>query len=130
MSTKKKEKTVFEMPQDEIAFLRKQVATLKGQCTKLQKDVEHYKALDKEGDELNEKRIAEIDFLKQQRDDALKDAKGANEELRATLEKWTNTNKNLEACKNQVSNLQKELELVKQQFEDYKALPWYKKLRK
>ena len=59
MSNEKQEKT-----NDNEAQLKKTIASLRRKVTLLEKDVQLFKTLDREGDELNEKRIAQIDELK------------------------------------------------------------------
>jgi len=112
----KKEKT-FETPQEENAYLRKQNAGLRGYCRKLEQEIERFKRLDKEGDELNEKRLAECEnYLA-----ALSTKDKVITELTKKLQRANE--KNIELTGDN-SHLRDEYGKVKA----FMALPWYKRI--
>lgn len=99
---------------NEIITLKRQNAGLKGLNKQLQKRVEHYKQLDLEGDELNEKKIEKIDWLS-------KELKKANE----TAEKQS---KYVNSLQEKNLALGKENTSLRTTIENYKKMPWYKKV--
>ena len=120
-STKFKYKEDGERMGSEILSLKRQNAGLKGQNTilknevkKLQERVEHYKQLDLEGDELNEKKIEKIEWLS-------KELKKANE----TAEKQS---KYVNSLQEKNLALGKENASLRTTIENYKKMPWYKKV--
>ena len=123
----KRKENHFESVDEEVKFLRKQNAGMRGQISLLQKQVKKYKELDLEGDELYEKRIAEIDDLKAvlcAKDKLVKDKEnvisGLNEQV-YKLSQQVQTLKDSVAKKN--ADIQDLNALL-----DYEKLPWWKKL--
>lgn len=123
----KKKENHFENVEEEVNFLRKQNAGMRGQISLLQKQVKKYKELDLEGDELYEKRIAEIDDLKAvlcAKDKLVKDKEnvisGLNEQV-YKLSQQVQTLKDSVAKKN--ADIQDLNALL-----DYEKLPWWKKM--
>ena len=111
----------------EIVSLKRSVTSYKGANSKLKKEVEMYKNLDLEGDELYEKRIAETDKLKlalEAKDKALKEKEsvisGLNEQV-YKLSQQVQTLKDSVAKKN--ADIQDLNALL-----DYEKLPWWKKM--
>ena len=98
---------------EDLAHWKKVAAGLKGKVKQLTRLVEHYKALDKEGDEINEKRIAQIEEKERV-------IKGLQEQVN----QLANENKVLKddnaIAKDAINNLK---ELVKEM-----EKPWYKKI--
>lgn len=95
---------------------------------RLMKQVEHYKALDKEGDELNEQKAARIAVLEEALDDmtrqrgaAIKDVEKAND-LNATLKEQ------LDAQRTTINDLKSERDVYAANLDWYNALPWYRKI--
>lgn len=98
----------------EILSLKRQNAGLKGLNKQLQKRVEHYKKLDLEGDELNEEKIAKIEWL--------------SKELKKADANLANALKNKEKLNDKITTLEKENTALRATIESYKAMPWYKKV--
>ena len=95
------------------ANYRKQVEKLKG-------EVEHYKNLDIEGDELYEKKIAECEELQ----NSLKKANKRNDGLVQSITAYTNQ------CleyQDRISELKGEIEKLNETIE-YEKMPWWKKI--
>lgn len=67
----KRKENHFENIEEEVKFLRKQNAGMRGQISLLQKQVNKYKELDLEGDGLYEKKVEECESLKRELDAAL-----------------------------------------------------------
>lgn len=107
--------------QQEIAHLKKSNAALRGLNSKLLKDVEHYKALDKEGDELNERRIAEIERLMDTIKQKDKTIDGLEAQVRGMADSIKSQSSRIETLKGEVGVAEANLEY-------YKSLPWYKKI--
>ena len=89
--------------QGEIVSLKRQIGGLKTsngnykkQVEKLKAEVEHYKALDKEGDELYEGKIAEIEEIKKRHDGELKEKQRVTDGLSAQVRELIGKNRELE----------------------------------
>lgn len=104
----------IESLEKEVAHWKKVAAGLKGHNAVLSRRVEHYKALDLEGDELNEKRIAEIEKLKK---DLI--------EKRARVSMLESLNEKL---KKERDAYLYDLRVERENFEAYRNWPWYKKI--
>ena len=113
--------------QFDIVSLKRQIGGMKTsnanyrkQVEELKKNVEHYKALDREGDELYEKKIAECESLKKE----LEMANLTNDELRGQIASYNN----------QILDYNDRISGLKQEIEDLRAVieherkPWWKKL--
>lgn len=120
---KEKENKTKAMLQEELEHCRKQLAGAKGrnkqlaeQMQELKRQALHYKGLDKEGDELNEKRLSEIE----EKDEIIK-------RLRAEVNM-----KNKEILKKStlIEELREDLAHARMELVKYKQLPWYKKIFK
>lgn len=92
----------------DLAHCKKVAAGLKGKVNQLTRQVEHYKALDKEGDEINEYRIAMIE---------------EKERVIMGLQEQVNklVNKNAKLVK-EADTMQQELDYF------YNKKPWYKRI--
>lgn len=105
--TKKKNEMVFETPQQEIAFLKKQSAGLKGNC----------KAISKERDDLN-KCVSQ-----------LLDEKSRLEKINQGLESQVNNMaKKLKETQEKLDCVKGEKARIEANCEYYTSLPWWKKL--
>lgn len=99
--------SVIETLEKENAALKKSNAAIKAQVTSQRKEKERWKDYGIEADELNEKRIAEIDDLK------------------TTL---SLANKKIEEYDKTIKELQRENEKYKEKCEEFRSLPWYKRI--
>jgi len=104
----------------QIGGLKTSNGNYKKQVEELKKNVEHYKALDREGDELYEKKITECESLKKELDMA----NFTNDELRGQIASYDN----------QILDYNDRISGLKQEIEDLRAIieherkPWWKKL--
>lgn len=112
---------------NENTTLKRQVAGYKGKILQMNRECEKYKTLDKEGDELNEKRIDEIERLKKQADadtEVKNNLTSSLDYLRGEMENKTE----------EVSELKGENNRLKSTIEDLenalgkKKKPWWKNL--
>lgn len=99
---------------EEITTLKKQLSGYKGRCSQLMKDVERFKALDKEGDELNEKRITELETKETV-------IRGLQNQVQEVSKQFEKTNKLLASAREERDAY---LELTKKVI----AMPWYKRM--
>lgn len=99
---------------EEITTLKKQLSGYKGRCSQLTKGVERFKALDKEGDELNEKRITELET----KETVIRGLQSQVQELSKQFEK---TNKLLASTREERDAY---LELINKVIN----MPWYKRM--
>ena len=97
----------------DLAHWKKVAAGLKGRNKQLSERVEHYKQLDLEGDELNEKRLAEIE-----------EKNKVIEGLQAQVNKLVIKNKELESEVSAKQDLIGEYELTIHELQT----PWWKKI--
>ena len=105
----------------DLEHWKKVAAGLKGYNRQLAKRVEHYKQLDLEGDELYEKRLAEIDRLKSSIEE--KDATIAG--LESQISKMSET---MREQSNRIECLKDDVGVAEANLEYYKSLPWWRKL--
>ena len=105
----------------DLEHWKKVAAGLKGHNRQLAKRVEHYKQLDLEGDELYEKRLAEIDRLKSSIEE--KDATIAG--LESQISKMSET---MREQSNRIECLKGDVGVAEANLEYYKSLPWWRKL--
>ena len=105
----------------DLEHWKKVSAGLKGHNRQLAKRVEHYKQLDLEGDELYEKRLAEIDRLKSSIEE--KDATIAG--LESQISKMSET---MRVQSNRIECLKGDVGVAEANLEYYKSLPWWKKI--
>lgn len=122
MVNEKKETTVGICGnENEVTQLKKTIATLKRKITLLEKDVQRYKTLDKEGDELNEKRIGEIEELKAEINT-----------LRSRIvhyeERITQQAQDIAKQSLKIKELNGDLAMALANKEHEKAIPWYRKI--
>ena len=94
----------------ELAHYKKVAAGLKGRNKQLAEQVEHYKNLDLEGDVLYEKKIAECE----EKDKVIS---GLNSQV-------TKLNRCVESKDGEIKALKEQLESL----QNYKSLPWWKKI--
>ena len=99
---------------EEITTLKKQLSGYKGRCSQLTKDVERFKALDKEGDELNEKRITELETKETV-------IRGLQNQVQEVSKQFEKTNKLLASTREERDVY---LELINKVI----AMPWYKRM--
>lgn len=112
----------------EILTLKKRNAALRGLNGKLQKEVEKYKASDREGDELNEKRIAEIEDLNKTlccKDATIELENKTIAGLELQVGELTET---VKEQANRIEELKGDVAEAKANLDYYKSLPWYKKI--
>ena len=119
----------------EIISLKRQNAGLKGQNTllrnqikELQKRVEHYKALDLEGDELNEKRIAENESLMNEIREVNKQLKNAEDQCAIAKTSAFRKQEEVEKWKDKLSDQLNENSKLRSIIREYEEMPWYKRL--
>lgn len=105
----------------DLEHWKKVAAGLKGYSKQLEKRVEHYKQLDLEGDELYEKRLAEIDCLKSSIEE--KDATIAG--LESQVKKISETIKEQAV---RIEELKGDAAVAEANLEYYMSLPWWKKI--
>ena len=107
----------------DLAHWKKVAAGLKGHNRQLEKRVEHYRQLDLEGDELYEKRLAEIDGLKS----SIKEKDATIAGLESQISKMSET---MREHSNRIECLKGDVAVAEANLEYYKSLPWYKKIFK
>lgn len=112
---------------EEFVRLKKEISSLKGQNTRLKRDVERYKQLDCEGDKLNEKRIKEIDYLK----DMLEEAKRIVGNKQKVIDGLNDQTMELRGAisqqESQIKDLRGELGAYEANTEWFNGLPWWRK---
>jgi chromosome segregation ATPase len=117
---KVKKENHFESVEEEVKFLRKQNAGIRGQISVLQEQVRKYKSLDLEGDHLYEGKIAECDSLLKQVDVLEK----TNAQLRGQIESYKDQvlvlNDRIGEFKSEADRLAAELSKP--------AKPWWKRI--
>lgn len=99
---------------NQITALKKQLSGYKGRCSQLTKDAEKLRALDKEGDELNEKRIAELETKETV-------IRGLQSQVQELSKKYERLKGEYEKAKNKLEGC---LELIGK----FAAMPWYKRI--
>lgn len=107
--------------QEDLAHWKKVAAGLKGYNKQLAERVEHYKQLDLEGDELYEKRLAEIDVLKSSIKEKDATIVGLESQARKTSETMKEQSERIE-------RLKKDISVADANLEYYMSLPWWKKI--
>ena len=105
----------------DLEHLKKVAAGLKGYNKQLAKSVEHYKKLDLEGDELYEKRLAEIDRL----ESSIKEKDATIAGLESQISKMSET---MREQSNKIEWLKSDVGVAESNLEYYKSLPWWRKL--
>ncbi len=105
----------------DLEHWKKVAAGLKGHNRQLAKRVEHYKQLDLEGDELYEKRLAEIERLKS----SIKEKDATIAGLESQISKMSET---MREQSNRIESLKGDVGVAEANLEYYKSLPWWKKL--
>ena len=165
----KEEKREMEILRSDNTSLAKEIESLKQkingyvtsnnnyrkQVAELKERVEHYKKLDLEGDKLYEGKIAELDAtekslraeikaIAQQRDEAKKEHKAANEELSAVNKKVEDQNAEIKRLSDLVdtereksADLSSRLKAMTDKYQEAEYLvevhnskPWYKRIAK
>ena len=107
----------------DLEHWKKVAAGLKGYNRQLAKRVEHYKQLDLDGDELYEKRLAEIDCLKS----SVKEKDATIAGLESQISKMSET---MREQSNRIECLKGDVAVAEANLEYYKTLPWWKKILK
>ena len=105
----------------DLEHWKKVAAGLKGHNRQLAKRVEHYKQLDLEGDELYEKRLAEIDRLKS----SVEEKEATIAGLESQISKMSET---MREQSNRIECLKGDVVVAEANLEYYKSLPWWRKL--
>ena len=105
----------------DLEHWKKVAAGLKGYNKQLEKRVKHYKQLDLEGDELYEKRLAEIDRLKS----SIKEKDATIAGLESQISKMSET---MREQSNRIESLKSDVGVAEANLEYYKSLPWWRKL--
>lgn len=105
----------------DLEHWKKVAAGLKGHNRQLAKRVEHYKQLDLEGDELYEKRLAEIDRL----ESSIKEKDATIAGLESQISKMSET---MREQSNRIECLKGDVGVAEANLEYYKSLPWWRKL--
>lgn len=113
---------------NEIITLKRQNAGLKGLNKQLQKRVEHYKQLDLEGDELNEKKIAKIESLTNELEEVNKKLQKSERYYSEVSAKAIGRRDVIQKLNLKISDLEKENTALRATIESYKTMPWYKKI--
>lgn len=113
---------------NEIITLKRQNAGLKGLNKQLQKRVEHYKQLDLEGDELNEKKIAKIESLTNELEEVNKKLQKSERDYSEVSAKAIGRRDVIQKLNLKISDLEKENTALRATIESYKTMPWYKKI--
>ena len=107
---------------DEILFLKRQNAALRGQNKKLQERVEHYKMLAVEGDVLYENKIAECEALAKELKTSYAQCHNAEMAFHLAKEQEKRLLARIESLTKENDALHKEMECRKEK------KPWYKRL--
>lgn len=105
----------------DLEHWKKVAAGLKGHNRQLAKRVEHYKQLDLEGDELYEKRLAEIGSLKS----SIEEKNATIAGLESQISKMSET---MREQSNRIERLKSDVCVAEANLEYYKSLPWWRKL--
>ena len=105
----------------DLEHWKKVAAGLKGHNRQLAKRVEHYKQLDLDGDELYEKRLAEIDRLKS----SVEEKEATIAGLESQISKMSET---MREQSNKIEWLKSDVGVAESNLEYYKSLPWWRKL--
>lgn len=105
----------------DLEHWKKVAAGLKGHNRQLAKRVEHYKQLDLDGDELYEKRLAEIDRLKS----SVEEKEATIAGLESQISKMSET---MREQSNRIECLKGDVGVAEANLEYYKSLPWWRKL--
>ena len=111
---KKNEPNVKPSLEEEITSLKRQLAGSKSRNKQLSQDVEKWKAYGEEADEMNEKRIDKID-------EQSKIIEGLNSQVRQL------SNASKEQAE-KIKALRKELFDAREVIEQYKELPWFRRI--
>lgn len=105
-----------------------QVRTLQQELAKAKSCAEHYKQLDKEGDELNEKRIAEIETLKTQNEKREKELQSAKVEIQSLKEVNTTLSRQIVQLEDSLNEALVQRDDYRANYETIMSMPWYKRI--
>ena len=97
----------------ENASLKKQISGFKTSNANYKKQIAHLKQLDKEGDELNEKRLKEL----AEKDKVIR---GLQEQVNYLTQKYTKMTNDLDELRDENTGLNNDLKIAK--------MPWWKKV--
>ena len=111
---KEEDKNAKMSAKEEIKHLKMTIAGQKGRLQQLSKELLKWKDYGKEADELNEKRISEID-------EQTKIIEGLNSQVKQL------SDSSKEQCE-KIKNLREELVVANANLEYYKELPWFKRI--
>lgn len=123
----KKKENHFESVEEEVKFLRKQNAGMRGQISVLQKQVKKYKLLDLEGDVLNEQKSMRIVAIESK---AESDKKMYNEEitrLSDLVDTEREKNGNLLA---EIGRLKERIREKESEISLHNESPWWRRIRR
>lgn len=112
----------------ENASLKHQLGGFMRSNAEYKKKVEHYKQLDKEGDELNERRIAEIDDLKDKLKEAERCVHGKERVIDGLNDQAMGLRETISAQEALIKDLRGDLTAYEANTEWFNALPWWKKM--
>ena len=105
-----------------------QVRTLQQELAEAKSCVEHYRQLDKEGDELNEKRIADIEALKNQNEKREKELQSAKVEIQSLKEVNTTLSRQIVQLEDSLNEALVQRDDYRANYEAIMSLPWYKRI--
>lgn len=111
-----------------MADSSEQIKTLQQELEDAKSCAEHYKQLDKEGDELNEKRIAEIETLKTQNEKREKELQSAKVEIQSLKEVNTTLSRQIVQLEDSLNEALVQRDDYRTNYETIMSLPWYKRI--
>ena len=111
----------------EVAALRSSVGSYKSANTKLKARVEHYKALDREGDGLYENRIAEAESLRVALSAKKKVVEGKDKAIEGLNSQVAKLSQQVMSMKDLIARKDAEIQDLETAVE-YEKMPWWKKV--
>ena len=111
-----------------MADSSEQIKALQRDLVKANTAAEHYKQLDKEGDELNEKRIAEIETLKTQNEKREKELQSAKVEIQSLKEVNTTLSRQIVQLEDSLNEALVQRDDYRTNYETIMSMPWYKRI--
>lgn len=111
-----------------MADSSEQIKALQRDLVKANTAAEHYKQLDKEGDELNEKRIAEIETLKTQNEKREKELQSSKVEIQSLKEVNTTLSRQIVQLEDSLNEALVQRDDYRTNYETIMSMPWYKRI--